>query len=511
MAPGQENGATPSTNNEDGLDKSPSPESSADTTADASSEPKDLKKSLTNGIKEESVNDPEKKPKKKQKNKAVEEISDDDSVYQSDVDQADSELTKLKDKAPNRIRQFGQYLRIMEARMAAMEAELSELKKDPSKVSSEESEEKKESEPASEEPKKGEPICEIKTGDMDFFDRIIEGDDDLSPDIHGNSSDWRRKRSDQKWVIEVLTRTSYTQVTPDTDKSAKKDDSNSSSETSDQDASQPAKIQHPERIRIRSEILLEYLRTLVKGEHNNFDGVLMFVAPFKLFVKNEERIRTRLTELEEQVKKDGDKSKEKDEESKQAKKDKETREKNAKLLPHLRLLVQLLDTLLAPTIKIYKSLTAQTATHVSFDHIYYLFSYGQEVLCADGTNQVYRVYGFTGGRDTLVPREDDDWQPGFTVDTYGYASNGQSYGPLPRQFIISRYYGQREITSLPVYPLQYHPKADELRKDIEKRGDTYIELSSQEKVIHRQYTGTSLDMPPEEVCSLFQRQTLSFR
>jgi len=119
----------------------------------------------------------------------------------------------------------------------------------------------------------------------------------------------------------------------------------------------------------------------------------------------------------------------------------------------------------------------------------------------DEPNQFHRVCAFSGGRESIGSKDTHNPPSSFVVECYRVATNGHSYGPVapPRQLSIGRYTGYREITSLPVCPLEFHPKAEEIRKRVVQRAAQYIEMSSKDKVVHRQYTGVSLDEQPEEV------------
>jgi hypothetical protein len=446
--------------------------------------------------------------------------------------QTPEDLLLLKGKAADQIQQFGHFLKIMEARMTSLEDKLSGVKG--SELNLEPMEFKEE--PASVPEVSGEgvslqpghdsihePICEIKTGDMAFFDRAAIpvpsqnaygippgplpfssglGDPtplDLPIQSHTTIA-FNQSKNPERWVIEVL-------IGADIPKPSQLREhvhpagigESTPIEQRQHDKLDTSKIHSCERVRIRSEVLLAYLSELNKENLARYGETVVFLKPFKFLTKHENAIRVRVEELSSQAEANEGEGASSNSESPVVSEEHRTSE--AKLLSHLRLLVDLYDSYLKPTTQQYHELTTKTATHVAFDNLYYLFNYGQEVICMDEPNQLYRLYAFGGGRELIGSKDTHNPPPAFIVDCYRYATDGVSYGPVapPRQPSIGRYTGYREITSLPIYPLEFHPKAEEFRKRAVQRGAQYIEMSSKKNVIHRQYTGMSLDEQPEEV------------
>lgn len=181
----------------------------------------------------------------------------------------------------------------------------------------------------------------------------------------------------------------------------------------------------PERLRIRSKVLIETLED-VSGLKmpNNDKEELIFLRPFKLFFHFEDKLRTRLKELEDEHEKslvaaaeaesedakqkgsktdedtaqtadgkdgkDGETGKEtpvKDEEptAKQEKSNKET------ALEHLRLLVEFIDNDLEPTLKLRRKIQERTLERIAFSDLWHLFQPGQEVRTSDSRLRLYRI------------------------------------------------------------------------------------------------------------------------
>lgn len=125
----------------------------------------------------------------------------------------------------------------------------------------------------------------------------------------------------------------------------------------------------------------------------------------------------------------------------------------------------------------------------------------------------YRLVAFTGGREpidwTLDPHEDtapkrtaDHSQGAFCLHCYSLDFDGKQYGPRHTFFTIRRYEGEKDVTSLPCFPLKCDPAAKDLREMLLKRGAEFIELSRPDnaKYRHKAYIGLTIDKEPEQVC-----------
>jgi hypothetical protein len=91
----------------------------------------------------------------------------------------------------------------------------------------------------------------------------------------------------------------------------------------------------------------------------------------------------------------------------------------------------------------------------------------------------------------------------FVIECFFVDFDGVHYGPVNQTFQISKFEGERDITSLPVYPFSCDPKRDEIRRTLLKRGEKFSTLSNPLKAAHRQYVGLTLDKHPEQVFSMF--------
>lgn len=77
--------------------------------------------------------------------------------------------------------------------------------------------------------------------------------------------------------------------------------------------------------------------------------------------------------------------------------------------------------------------------------------------------------------------------------------DGKQYGPVNQTFQMPKFDGAREITSLPVIPLEIGADSKHLRNELLERGKKFAELSNPAKTAHKLYKGLTLDKRPEQV------------
>lgn len=299
----------------------------------------------------------------------------------------------------------------------------------------------------------------------------------------------------------------------------------------------------PHKVRITSSYLLTCLRELSKETTLFFDGSVIFIPPFKMFIRYEKEIRAMFKDAEAEVESHRQRelsasqqkisSSDEDERSK-VPKGKDSRktspstspdpgtrhdpEKEAKKFEymqfkceHLRLLVNFFDGPFNPILNLYHSIKARTITQIPFDYLWYLFHHGQEVVQQGAHLQVSRVLRFTGGRDTATSVKSTGLpntiptvssrgiarnlitKSSFHVDCYFWEFDGEGFRPVVETIDIKPYTGFRDIASLPVYPLAFHEKIGTIRRQLLERGDKFLSLSKKNEVVHRHYTGLTLE------------------
>lgn len=201
---------------------------------------------------------------------------------------------------------------------------------------------------------------------------------------------------------------------------------------------------------------------------------------------------------------------------------------------HLECLYQFIQDELREEIEVRRRIADGTLRSIRFEDLWHLVEPGDIIFSKDhGRDQLYKVYFVTGGqalkrtrnreeiteinsiRDKLrywIPpeqREEDDeetvekmlreegsgigtWSP-FKVDCYMMAFDGEYCGPIDVCKKIRPYVGEREITSLPMYPLRFHPKHDALVREMETRGRKFLFAGG-----HKSYDGRTLAMKRDE-------------
>lgn len=187
------------------------------------------------------------------------------------------------------------------------------------------------------------------------------------------------------------------------------------------------------------------------------------------------------------------------------------------LLPSWRTLVAVMDSDLRPKLELCSKVSDKTLREIAYEDLGYLFKPGDVVLASqDRRLQALAVLAITGGRK-LSPNQvrkvtgNDDpesvfhtsagYSP-FVVDCFYYDFDGTNFGAISRSITIPKYEGRRPVDHLALYPeCLSSGKSWDVRKVLRERGRKFVELCSLLAVAHRQYTGRSLDDPPEEVDS----------
>lgn len=182
----------------------------------------------------------------------------------------------------------------------------------------------------------------------------------------------------------------------------------------------------------------------------------------------------------------------------------------------------MLDTDLRPLLEMRQQIKERTLATIAYADLWNLFEHGQDVITSQSNSQVYRVLRWTGGRDPLAKHSlwaelqaraalegqsaqvHENRGEALIVECHSYEFDGNNYGPMQKTFTIQKYEGERPITSLPVYPLEFAPGWKDIRQRLIVRGDLYIQLSRADKVTHKHYTGLTLDEPRHEVSSLIK-------
>ncbi|OAG06722.1 uncharacterized protein CC84DRAFT_1142712 [Paraphaeosphaeria sporulosa] len=190
--------------------------------------------------------------------------------------------------------------------------------------------------------------------------------------------------------------------------------------------------------------------------------------------------------------------------------------KSPTALKHLKYLLQFLDATLVAKRNYFNS---PQCRKVFFSDLWHLFRPGTEVIGSDG-KQAYRVIGVQSARHRIAPPWERWYKPigrgekklEFRITCVYIDFDGANIGPVTKVFDISMFDGQREITSLEVYPIRFHsvrqseynetewhemenyPVSERYRKRLIGRGARFLNVVRGK---HMYYAGSTLDAREE--------------
>jgi len=192
--------------------------------------------------------------------------------------------------------------------------------------------------------------------------------------------------------------------------------------------------------------------------------------------------------------------------------------KSTTALEHLKCLLDFVDTDIVPK-QLY--LKSPECRKIFFCDLWQLFRPGMEVIGGDG-KQAYRVVGVTSEKHRVAPPW-EKWssdaasgkrksKPAFSITCVYIDFDGKRLGPVPKVFEFKTFDREREITSLEVYPLQFHPVKrldfsdseweqvqafpahQKYRQKLIHRGSMFLQVAA---VKHMYYAGPTLEAREE--------------
>ncbi|KAK6524567.1 hypothetical protein TWF281_011471 [Arthrobotrys megalospora] len=277
------------------------------------------------------------------------------------------------------------------------------------------------------------------------------------------------------------------------------------------------------RIRIQSIPVLKILGTVANGDFARSTTPLTFFRPFKLFIHYQPEIKRILSILEERWASkeqklgasetssqnaaqekhkypdpDGiDPGEESDEESVDGSvipgvegSDIDTPE----ALQHLRCYVEFVDRELMQLPSLFNGISRRK---IRFSDLWYLFKLGDYVYwrpAGDSTassksdkfdsskrppnssiyQSIWMVYGFSCSNiDDDDPDDIEGKNNSFTVWAYSIDYDGQRYGMVTKRFDMTQWAGEKDITSLDVYPIRYCKQPEYILSDLKDRGKRF--------------------------------------
>ncbi|ORY18242.1 hypothetical protein BCR34DRAFT_596465 [Clohesyomyces aquaticus] len=201
---------------------------------------------------------------------------------------------------------------------------------------------------------------------------------------------------------------------------------------------------------------------------------------------------------------------------------------------HLKCLQDFIKNELHDILMLREKIRDGTLKTIQFEDLWHMFEPGELIWSTDnGHDQIYKVYSTTGGqiqrrsrtrfelqelehiknRATYwrePPKTNDEEQEiieqltreeasgigtwtSYKVDCYTMEFNGEHFGPVEACKKIRHYVGERQITTLPMFPVRFHPQANDLLRRMELRGKRFITSAG-----HKSYEGRTLAFRREE-------------
>lgn len=402
-------------------------------------------------------------------------------------------LSEQKKKAPKRLKQYAEYMHMIEARMDCLEEDFAVLSKKPV----EKPEEIKEKQPHA-------AIPQLKL--MSINEYMVNGGRQV-PASH--------------YAIDVL----LDSIEHGTQHSAKQIALTGDSGIDNHDSELVQRMtcgerDLPERIRINSRPVQDILDSVTNPNTKitlSLDYQMVILRPFKVLIYHEDRIRNHLAELDSKFGTTVDQaSSESTNKTANDHNDLKTASDHVpssttntgleatkltiwttEALLDLRCLIQFIDQFLKPVIQ-----SLPLRSRIRFSELWYLFSPGQVVYVKDKDHpqKLWRIVQTTGGRRYLTlkdttgeaasSRSRHSEYSDFVMDCYYIDYDGVRFGPSYHQFKISSFDDITPIDLLPLFPLAVAETNGQVDVEVlKKRGEVYVECT---KVCHRYYSGRSL-------------------
>ena len=84
----------------------------------------------------------------------------------------------------------------------------------------------------------------------------------------------------------------------------------------------------------------------------------------------------------------------------------------------------------------------------------------------------------------------------YLVEILYLDNDGKKYGMAEMDLQIKNFQGVKKITSLPVYPLKYHPNSDEMKARLVERGKKFAGMSGMHYKNHQGMAYFKVRKPP---------------
>ncbi|PVI04586.1 hypothetical protein DM02DRAFT_556143, partial [Periconia macrospinosa] len=275
------------------------------------------------------------------------------------------------------------------------------------------------------------------------------------------------------------------------------------------DPLEPGKSALPERIRIHSDALLRIFSAILGAEGTSLieleDMTAVFIRPYKALVYREQALRDWCTALETKLLRTSkpqqriSSGSESEDEQDKEEDNKNDLTKSSTALEHLKCLLDFVDSNIVAK---RGYLNSAQCRKIFYSDLWLLFRPGMEVIDKDG-KQAYKRW-WTANNSHKAQQK----KASFSVKCVYIDFDGKSIGPVQTTFDFKRFDGEREITSLEIYPIRFHPvrrseysdaewgqleqypNEEKHREKLILRGAKFLEVA---RVKHMYYAGPTLD------------------
>ncbi len=177
------------------------------------------------------------------------------------------------------------------------------------------------------------------------------------------------------------------------------------------------------------------------------------------------------------------------------------RHRAEELLRHMDPYMHFMDTEVLPK---YRRLGLQEVNTVNakvrFSELPYLFRRDDDIYQPAGTDALSEdSLGHQEAWRILPERISSFYQNNtekfccFDVICYHIAFDGRSYVPIRKCLTIVEFEGERDVTSLPMYPLRFMPNHREIRTELRNRGARFLEYINSKQVSYQGWALQHLD------------------
>jgi hypothetical protein len=137
---------------------------------------------------------------------------------------------------------------------------------------------------------------------------------------------------------------------------------------------------------------------------------------------------------------------------------------------HLRLLIDHLKQAYSAISQRLESLLQND--HISYDLLWALFKPGSHVFTAYFGTKEPRCVIFDAGEE--ITKNDEAW---FNLECRFLDYDGVKFGEAGIFLRVPKFRGSKPINSLEAFPLRHHPSHDQVRKDLVRRGQKFLDLA----------------------------------